>query len=288
MKKDPVPGPNDGEKRRVVVIKIGGSSVAGEDDLRALAKEIRKIVAAGLSPVIVHGGGPEISEEMQRRGLPVKKVAGLRVTDAAALEVAIDVLSTINGKIVCALESAGVKAVGMMGAECDTIVCRKMPPVILNEDRGEEQAVDLGLVGEVIQVRPSRLRVLLRAGTVPVLFPICGSEPGSLMNVNADTAAAHIAKALKADQLLLVTDVPGLMMEMGNEQTVIPLLRSSDFDYLVRKGVVTGGMIPKVEACRTAVEGGVKVAHMIDGKSIGAIAAQLLTDVHSGTRMIKG
>jgi acetylglutamate kinase len=108
------------------------------------------------------------------------------------------------------------------------------------------------------------------------------------MNVNADTAAAHIAKALKAEQLVLVTDVPGLMMEMGNEDTIIPLLRSSDFDYLVRKGIVSGGMIPKVEACRIAVEGGVKVAHMIDGKGDGSISRQLLSGTHAGTRMIKG
>jgi acetylglutamate kinase len=246
------------------------------------------IVAGGLSPIVVHGGGPEISEEMQRRGLPVRKVAGLRVTDEAALDVAVDVLSSINGRIVCALEARGLKAVGMMGAECDTVLCRRMPPAMVMDEHGVQQAVDLGLVGEIVQVRPARLRVLLRAGTIPVIFPICGSEPGTLMNVNADTAAAHIAKALKAEDLVLITDVPGLMMETGNEDTVIPKLRSSDFGYLVRKGIVAGGMIPKVEACRIAVEGGVKVAHMIDGKGEGAIAAQLLSGGHAGTRMVKG
>ncbi|MDD1770225.1 MAG: acetylglutamate kinase [Methanomassiliicoccales archaeon] len=288
MKRDSLSSARAEGERTIVVIKIGGSSITGEHKLKAFAKEISDIVAGGLSPVVVHGGGPDISEEMQRRGLPIRKVAGLRVTDEAALKVAVDVLSSINGRIVRALEARGLKAVGMMGAEGDTVLCRRMPPAMVKGEHGADQAVDLGLVGEVVQVRPARLRVLLRAGIVPVVFPICGSEPGSLMNVNADTAAAHIAKALKAEALVLITDVPGLMMEMGNEGTVIPMLRSSDFDYLVRKGIVTDGMIPKVEACRIAVEGGVKMAHMIDGKAEGAITAQLLSGAHAGTRMIKG
>ncbi|HVO78001.1 MAG TPA: acetylglutamate kinase [Methanomassiliicoccales archaeon] len=279
--------PHEGEKK-TVVIKIGGSSISGEDKLKAFAKEVSSIIAGGLMPIVVHGGGSEISAEMQRRGLPVMKVAGLRVTDGPSLEVAIDVLTSINCRIVCALEEAGVKATGMMGAEGDTVLCRKMPPAMVKDEHGHQQVVDLGFVGEVVQVHPARLRTMLRAGIVPVVFPICALEPGVLMNVNADTAAAHIAKALKAEQLVLITDVPGLMMEMGNEDTIIPTLRSSDFDYLVRKGIVSGGMIPKVEACRIAVDGGVKVAHMIDGEGEGMIAAQLLTDVHSGTRMIKG
>ncbi|HVO77349.1 MAG TPA: acetylglutamate kinase [Methanomassiliicoccales archaeon] len=283
----PSNGQHESDKK-IVVIKIGGSSIAGEERLKEFASEISAIVTAGLMPVIVHGGGPEITEEMQRRGLPVRKVAGLRVTDAAALEVAVDVLTAINGRIVCALEAAGVKAVGMMGSECDTVLCRRMPPATVKDDQGRELVVDLGLVGEVVQVHPARLRTLLRSGSVPVVFPICGSAPDELMNVNADTAAAHIARALKADQLVLITDVPGLMMEMGNEDTIIPMLRSSDFDYLVRRGIVTGGMIPKVEACRIAVEGGVRMAHMIDGKGEGSIAAQLLSGNHAGTRMIKG
>jgi acetylglutamate kinase len=280
--------PSEGRIKKTVVIKVGGSSIAGEGRLTAFAEEISAIVARGLWPVIVHGGGPEISEEMRRRGLPIRKVAGLRVTDRVALDVAAEVLGAINARIVCALENAGVKATGMMGAECETMLCRRMPPAMVEDEQGVRHAVDLGFVGEVVQVRPGRLRTLLRAGIVPVLYPICGSEPGALLNVNADTAAGHIAKALKADQLVLVTDVPGLMMEMGDEETIIPLLRSSDYDYLLREGIVNGGMVPKVEACRIAVEGGVRVAHMIDGKRNGSIAAQLLSEARAGTRMVKG
>jgi acetylglutamate kinase len=271
-----------------VVIKIGGSSIAGVERMDAFAAEVAILKGEGLRPIVVHGGGPEISEEMKRRGLPVKKVAGLRVTDEMTLEVAMDVLSAINVSIVCALKRTGLQATGMMGAEGDSVQCRKMAPARVKDEDGKDVEVDLGLVGEVTRVEPSRIIQLCESGFVPVIYPICVQGDGQLMNVNADTAAAHIAMAVKAEELVLITDVPGLMREFGKAETVIPILRTSNIAELERQGIASEGMIPKLEACQLAVEGGVKVAHMIDGKEKGSIVHQLLSGDYHGTRVVLG
>ncbi len=274
------------EGRRRAVIKIGGSSVSTQQKLDAFALEIARLVRNGFCPLIVHGGGPEISEEMKLRGLPVKKVAGLRVTDKPTLRIAIEVLSNINARIVKALRNEGVDAVGMMGAEGGTIKCVKMPPAKTVNSSGEAVEVDLGFVGEVVAIDPSVLTRQLAMNEVPVMFPICSLGDGALANVNADTAAAHLAASLKAEQLVLVTDVPGLMLELGNLDTIIPVLRTTEIDGLIQRGILGEGMIPKVEACRFAVEHGVRVAHMIDASSPGAIAEQLMGVKLAGTRVV--
>ncbi len=276
------------KKGRRVVIKIGGNSASSPEKRRAFAREIASLVGNGFRPLLVHGGGPEITEEMKRRGLPVKKVAGLRVTDDKTLEIAMEVLSAINERIVNALKEEGVRAIGMMGAEGSTIKCRKMPRAKVVEPGGEVLEVDLGFVGEVVSVDPSLLNEFLGRDEAPVLFPICTLGDGQLANVNADTAASHLAAAINAEQLVLVTDVPGLMRVFGDIGTIIPLLRVSEIDALVRERVLGEGMIPKVEACRFAVEHGVKVAHMIEARSPGAIAEQLMGVKLTGTRVVLG
>ncbi|HTY48021.1 MAG TPA: acetylglutamate kinase [Methanomassiliicoccales archaeon] len=271
-----------------VVIKIGGSSVDSPEKTKAFAVEVAGLVESGFEPLLVHGGGPEITEEMKRQGLHARKVAGLRVTDERTLKIAVEVLSSINGRIVRALEAEGVQAVGMMGAEAGTIKCRKMPPASAVGEDGTAVEVDLGFVGEVSSVEPSRLNKLVSNGKVPVLFPICALPGGHLANVNADTSAAHVAASFKAEQLLLVTDVPGLMREIGKLDSVIHLLHVSEIDGLIREGILGQGMIPKVEACRYAIDHGVEVAHMIEAKSSGAIADQLMGVKLAGTRVVPG
>ncbi|OPY31037.1 MAG: Acetylglutamate/acetylaminoadipate kinase [Methanomassiliicoccales archaeon PtaU1.Bin124] len=270
---------------RQVVIKFGGSSI-DEDSLKRFASDINEFVKLGVRPVIVHGGGPEITEEMKRRGLPVRKVLGLRITDDATLEVAKGVLTRINDQIVRALQSAGIRSIGMAGTECNTVICHKMAPVKGKDEKGSPIEADLGWVGEPEKVDPRLLLNLTSRGFVPVMFTICADAEGNLMNVNADTAAAHVAVGVKAADLLLVTDVPGLMRVFGDPSTIIPEIRTSEFQSLVNDGVVKDGMIPKLEACVMAVKGGVGAAHMVDGKDADAIVGQLLAGKNHGTRII--
>lgn len=272
-------------KGKKVLIKIGGSSIATDEALGAFARDIALLVGMGIRPVVVHGGGPEINEEMKRRGLPIQKVAGLRVTDDETLKVANEVLGKINERIVYALKRVQVKAVGLQGAERDTLVARKLDPVKVKDENGGEILVDLGNVGEVCYVDPLNLNNLIGNGFVPVVYPICSTKDYKLMNVNADTAAAHMAKAIRAEEMILITDVPGIMREVGRPETTIREATVAQLDQLIEQGVVKDGMIPKVRACQLAVLGGVKTAHMLDGKEKDAIVNQLLSGENLGTRV---
>jgi acetylglutamate kinase len=240
-------------------------------------------VSLGVKPVIIHGGGPEITEEMKKNGLPVRKVLGLRVTDDNTLMVAKTVLGRINDLLVSSIRSTGVKAIGLAGSECGTIMCRKMDPV-KGVENGNEVVADLGHVGEVVSVDPSSIEWLVGLGFVPVIYSICADDVGHLYNVNADTAAAHIAKAVKAAEFILVTDVPGLMREFGNLDSVIREIRTTEVAKLVADGIVREGMIPKLEACCLAVTNG-GAANIICGKDPEAIVAQLLIGENRGTRI---
>lgn len=268
---------------RTVVIKFGGSSIGGANDQGRFSRDIALLVSIGVRPVIVHGGGPEITEEMKRAGLPVRKVLGLRVTDDNTLMVAKTVLGRINDSLVSSIRSAGVKAMGLAGSECGTIRCRKMDPVA-GVENGVEVVADLGHVGEVTSVDPRSIEWLVGLGFVPVIYSICADQEGHLYNVNADTAAAHVARAVRAAEFILVTDVPGLMRDLGDLDTVIREIRTEDVGRLVAEGIVKEGMIPKLDACCLAVSGG-GTANIICGKDPEAIVAQLLLGENRGTRI---
>jgi len=268
-----------------VVIKFGGSSVNGNGDLEQFCIDIGLLVSVGVRPVIVHGGGPEINAEMKKLGMEVKKVMGLRVTDEETLRVAEDVLCKMNAHIVEALQAAGVKTIGISGGEGGTVLCRKMDPVRIVDKDGKECLVDLGKVGEVVSIDPTMINLLCASKFVPVIYPICVDGLGHLLNVNADTAAAHIARALHSEDMVLVTDVPGLMKENGNRATVIHETSLTQLDSLISSGIVTDGMVPKIEACRLAILNGVKTAHMVSGKEPHSILNQLIGGVNCGTRI---
>jgi len=281
----PRPHPRASRLRgKKVIIKFGGSSIGGVGAVEAFAKDIALLVSAGVRPIVVHGGGPEINEEMRKRGLKVKKVAGLRVTDEATLRVANEVLASINSRVVSALKKVNLKSIGMAGAQCG-VLCRKVAPAKAKDEIGREVMVDLGNVGEVTGIDPAKINQLCSDGMIPVIFPICVTREGEAMNVNADTVAAHIARAVKAEELVLVTDVPGIMRELGRETSLIKELTSSELDELINTGAVSDGMIPKVEACRLAVKGGVKAAHLVSGKEKDSIVNQLLSGDSVGTRI---
>ena len=268
---------------KVVVIKFGGSSIGGANDQGRFGRDIALLVSIGIKPVIVHGGGPEITEEMKKNGLPVRKVLGLRVTDDNTLMVAKSVLGRINDSLVSSIRTAGVKAIGLAGSECGMIECRKMGPVT-GVENGTEAVADLGHVGEVVSVDPRSIEWLVGLGFVPVIYSICADREGHLYNVNADTAAAHVARAVQAAEFILVTDVPGLMREFGNTDSVIREIRTGEVTQLVADGIVKEGMVPKLEACCIAVSNG-GVANIICGKDPEAIVAQLLLGENRGTRI---
>jgi len=268
---------------RRILIKFGGNALSGDGDLERFGQDIASLIGSGLRPIIVHGGGPEISQEMEKRGLKVRKIAGLRVTDAAALDVAEEVLRRMNSEIVGVLSAAGVRAVGMSG--CDAaVIASKMSPVRAVDESGRETPVDLGRVGDVSRVSPERLESLISSGAVPVIYPICADERGETLNVNADTVAAYVARAAGAPEMVLVTDVPGIMKD---GKTVRSTTLSS-IDAMIAEGTITGGMIPKVDACRTALTNGVRTVYMLNGKDPHALVRKLLRGEEIGTSITVG
>jgi acetylglutamate kinase len=265
-----------------VVVKFGGSSIGGMDQIDVFAAEIAELVRRGVTPVILHGGGPEITEEMKRCGLPVKKVAGLRITDDTTLLIAKSVLSRINDRVVVSLRKAGLKAIGLAGSEGNTLLARKMPPVPVD---GGPETVDLGFVGEVEGVDPTMIDTLCSLGFVPVVYSICGDAEGRLMNVNADTAAAALAAGIKATDMVLVTEVPGVLRVFEDMSSTIPEIREADLGPLTSSGILKDGRIPKVEACFLALRGGVGTAHIICGTTPDVIVEQLFSGRNLGTRL---
>ncbi|MDW5562805.1 MAG: acetylglutamate kinase [Methanomassiliicoccus sp.] len=273
---------HQGSRRRVLV-KFGGNALSGEGDLYRFGEDIASLIGSRFAPIIVHGGGPEISQEMEKRGLKVQKIGGLRVTDAAALKVAADVLARINQEIVRTLSRAGVKAAGMSGCEA-SVIASKMPPTKVPDGLGGSIMVDLDRVGDVSSVDPARLEELIAADTVPVIYPICADLEGNEFNVNADTVAAHVARAAGAREMVLVTDVPGIL----KEESVIRSITLREIDMLIAEGTITGGMIPKVDACRTALENGVKIVYMLNGKDPHALVRKLIREEETGTKITVG
>jgi acetylglutamate kinase len=265
---------------RRILVKFGGNALSGEGDLQRFAQDLGSLIASGFVPILVHGGGPEISEEMERRGLRVRKVAGLRVTDAAALEVAADVLGRINSQIVEALRRAGVAAVGISGCDA-SITASKMPPMKVTGEDGTVTAVDLDRVGDVSRIDPQHLEAVIGEGKVPVIYPICASADGTRFNVNADTVAAHVARAAGAREMVLVTDVPGIL----KDGEVIRSMTLRGIDALIADGTITGGMVPKVEACRTALDHGVRTVYMLNGKEPHSLVRKLIGGEDIGTRI---
>ncbi len=268
----------------IFVLKFGGNAIRGKDDLMRLSGEIAKLINGGKQVILVHGGGPEISAEMEKRGMTPKKVGGIRITDDAVLEVAEDVLRGLNADVVSCLEESSVKALGAAGYVFS--VCRKKAPYKVKED-GIDVTVDPGLVGEVTEVNAESLYDLLDAGVTPVIYPIGKSADGTKYNINADTMAAGIAVGVKCAELIAITDVPGILMDVSDPSSKIDKLNLERVDELIASGVISGGMIPKVEACRDALNAGVRAVRMVNGKDKKSIVADVLEGAPHGTVITK-
>jgi acetylglutamate kinase len=269
----------------IVVVKYGGHAMGEEDLARSFARDIVLMEQTAINPVVVHGGGPQIGEMLKRLGIESQFAAGLRVTDAATIEIVEMVLGgSINKQIVGFINAAGGKAVGLCGKDGNMVVARKASRRVVDADSNIEKIVDLGFVGEPDKVDVTVLNQILGRDLIPVLAPLATSTEGLTYNVNADTFAGAIAGALKAKRLLLLTDVPGVL---DKSKSLIKQLSTDDARRLIADGTISGGMIPKVETCIYALEAGVEGVVILDGKVPHAVLLELLTDHGAGTLMMR-
>ena len=265
---------------RTVVIKYGGAAM-GRDELRtSFARDVARLRAAGVHPVIVHGGGPQIDTLMRRLGKTPRFVDGLRVTDDETMELVEMVLvGRINPEIVGLINQHGGHAIGLNGKDSDLIVAHPRPHRLPN---GE--SVDLGFVGDVESINPDPLRLLDGHGFIPVIAPIATGRDGTTYNVNADHVASMVAAALGAAVFLQLTDVPGILDREGHALDVVS---RRDLECLVRERVVDGGMLPKIDAAMSALEGGVARVRIIDGRRPHTVVLALLAGEGFGTEVVR-
>ena len=252
----------------VVVIKLGGHAMGSDEGMELFARDVVLLRQVGVNPVIVHGGGPMINEMLKRLDIQSEFVNGKRVTDEATMEVVEMVLSgRVNKRIVQAINAQGGRAVGLSGKDAGLMTCTPADPA-------------LGLVGTPSKMDPSILRTLFEAGVIPVIAPLGGGEEGETFNVNGDTAAGAIAGALRADRLLLLTDVQGVK---GADGEVITDLTVSQIRELTAEGIIAGGMIPKTETALAAMEDGVRAVVILDGRVPHSVLLELYTPPGAGS-----
>ncbi len=267
----------------IMVIKYGGHAMLDEGLKEGFALDITLLRYVGIKPIVVHGGGPQIGKLLKELSVEPHFVDGLRVTDERTMDVVEMVLTgQINKEIVTRITMAGGRAVGISGKDASLIVAKRLLYKKRLSDGGVEE-IDLGLVGEVQEIRPDILFKLADAGFIPVVSPVASGVDGKSYNLNADTAAGHIAMALKARKLILLTDTQGVL---DGDRRLISSLTKSEAERLMQMGVIKGGMIPKVQCCLDALQNGVKKAHILDGRIKHALLLELFSDSGVGTEIV--
>jgi acetylglutamate kinase len=266
---------------RTFVVKYGGHAMGDTQMARDFAEDIVLLKAVGINPVVVHGGGPQIGAMLEKLGVETTFVDGLRVTDKETAEIAEMVLSgTINKQLVGWISNAGGKAIGISGKDGNLVRAKKVERTKRDPDSNIEKAIDLGFVGEPEQVDTSIIDNAVSSGMIPVIAPIGADPSGHTYNINADTMAGAIASALGAARLFLLTDVAGVMDDNGN---LLSDLTPADISDLKGSGIISGGMIPKLETCVTAVEAGCEAAVVLDGRVAHAMLLEFFTARGAGT-----
>lgn len=269
-------------KNKTFVIKFGGNAMVDPALSHSFALDIILLNYVGIRPVIVHGGGPQIGEFMDRLGMETKFVDGLRVTDKNTIDIVEMVLvGKINKEIVGHINQNGGKAVGLSGKDGNLLMAEK---IWLKDKNDPLKKVDIGMVGEVKSVNPNVINTLDTAQFIPVIAPLGAGEDGETYNINADTAAGEIASALKAEKLILLTDVEGVKDKNDN---LLSTLTEQETEKSIETGAISGGMIPKVNCCCKALDKGVGKAHIIDGRVEHAVLLEIFTDVGIGTQIVK-
>jgi acetylglutamate kinase len=270
---------------KTVVIKYGGSTMEEEKMKRSLALDVVLLKYIGINPVIVHGGGPQIGEMLTRVGKKSQFIEGMRVTDRETMDVVEMVLvGKVNKEIVSLINQQGGKAVGLSGKDGRLITAKKLK---LTKSHGKDEVpeiIDIGMVGEVKAIHPGVIEALEKENFIPVIAPVGVGEEGETYNINADLVAGKVAAALKAEKLILLTDVEGVM---GEKKRLIPTLDVKQAKRLIVQKIISSGMIPKVNCCLNALEEGVAKTHIIDGRVEHAILLEIFTDVGIGTQITR-
>ena len=261
-----------------VVIKYGGSAMLDPEINKTIVQDMVLLKLVGLKPVIVHGGGPEINGMLKRLDIQSEFINGLRVTTKETMEVVEMVLAgKVNKQIVEMISGQGGSAVGLTGKDGKILRAKKI----------EKDGIDLGFVGEIEEVNTSLIHTLIDNGFIPVISPIGSDDQGNTYNINADYAAVAIAAALKAEKLVFLTDVEGVLKDKDDPSTLISYLNDEEAKAYIESGVIAGGMIPKVECCMEAIEKGVQMVHILDGRQGHALVLEIYTHSGIGTMMYK-
>jgi acetylglutamate kinase len=269
--------------QKTIVIKYGGHAMIDRELKKDFAMDITLMNYIGLNPVVVHGGGPQIEEVLKKMGKSSKFIEGLRVTDEESMEVVEMVLvGKVNKEIVSLINQQGGKAVGLSGKDGNLITAKKLRLSSSSSKSSPRKLKDIGQVGEVASINPLVIETLDRSKFIPVIAPVGLGENGETYNINADTVAGKIASALKAEKLILLTDTEGVL---DNKRALISSMNERKAKTLIKKGQISGGMIPKVNCCLQALKEGVAKTHIIDGRIRHAILLEIFTDVGVGTQI---
>jgi acetylglutamate kinase len=272
---------------KVIVVKLGGKVIGNEEILKSILEDVVMLNLFGMRMVVVHGGGPEISDEMRKMGLKPKFIEGLRVTDEKTMEILHEQLAgKINKQIVGEISQLKGNAVGISGMDGNLIRARKLV-YKTTTSKGKEVEIDLGLVGEVEKIDPTIINRFIK-DSIPVIAPIGIDAEGRSLNINADMVAAELAGALRAKKLVIITDVVGIMRDTSDEKTLISTITTDEIQTLMQQGVIKKGMIPKVEACLRAMQLGVERCHIINGNTPHVLLLEILTESGVGTMITRG
>ncbi len=264
---------------KTVIIKYGGNAMVDAQLTTSILQDIALLKCVGVNPIVVHGGGPEINGMLGKLEIPSQFHNGLRITDAATMEVVQMVLTgKINKDIVSQLGQLGVKAIGLCGKDACLLEAEKKPA---------NDGVDLGLVGQITRVNTKLLTMLTQDEYVPVIAPVGVGANGESYNINADTVAGEVAVAMRAEKLMFLTDIDGIYLDMDDPSSLIPVITVSEIHRYIEQGILTGGMIPKVQGCVRAVDQGVRRTHIVNGTIPHPIVLEIFTDRGIGTMVCK-
>ena len=270
--------------KQKIMIKYGGHAMIDEIAMASTARDTVLLKYVGMEPIVVHGGGPEISRSMNKLGKEPKFIKGLRVTDEETMEIVKMVLvGNINTNIVSKICLHDGKGVGISGKDNKLIQACKKLHKYHNEETGEIEEIDLGLVGEIKKVNPDILKLFTENNYIPVISPIGIAEDGTSLNLNADTVAGALASEVDAEKLIILTDVPGVLRNPKDPSSLIQKIKVEEVPKLIEEGIITGGMIPKIETCVKAINDGVKSAHIIDGRLKHSLLLEIFTTDGIGT-----
>ena len=275
-------------KGQTFVVKLSGKVTENQENLISLAEEMALLHQVGIRICVVHGGGKQLSELAKKLGIEQTIIEGRRVTDDATLEMAKMIFAgKINTDILAALRNRGIEAVGLSGVDGNIVHAEKRPPKeILNRETGVKDKVDFGHVGDVVQINARLLTVLLDHGYLPVISSLGADDEGTVFNINADTIAAEIAVQLRAEKLVLLSDVDGLYLTAGDPGTKVSRVTAAEAGDLISSGAASGGMIPKLQSIIVLLERGVHSAHIISGTKRNALLSEIFTDKGTGTMIV--